>query len=160
MTPGIKKKLNFIAHLQDTPIHILMYHLSIPWNVDGVQVTSLIWQKTSLCHCSTLIWSLGAKNSKSLLRICKTNLSYPRGSIVYSWKCSCSSSDKLYRKMETFFDPHSTPRDKMKIPKPYCICTRLTLKYPRVSFLKSLKCRWSSSDKLFFRKDGRTDRIG
>ena len=33
--------------------------------------------------------------------------SYPRVSVVYFWKCRCSSSDKLYRKKEkSFFDPH------------------------------------------------------
>ena len=33
--------------------------------------------------------------------------SYPRVSIVYCWKCSCSSSDKSYRKKETsFFSSH------------------------------------------------------
>ena len=32
--------------------------------------------------------------------------------------------DKLYRKKEkSFFDPHLTPRDKMKILKPYCAFT-------------------------------------
>ena len=46
----------------------------------------------------------------------------------------------------------------MKILKPYCTTSRHTQWDPRVSFLKSLKCRRSSSDKLFFRTDGRTER--
>ena len=43
-----KKNQKLIAHLQDIPNHMLEHHLSTIWNVDGVQVTSLIWQKTSL----------------------------------------------------------------------------------------------------------------
>ena len=35
------------------------------------------------------------ENSKSLLHICKTCLFICRVSIVYSWKCRCSSTDKL-----------------------------------------------------------------
>ena len=27
------------------------------------------------------------------------------------------------KKEKSFFDPHLTPRVKMKIPKPYCACT-------------------------------------
>ena len=45
----------------------------------------------------------------------------------------------------------------MKILKPYCTFTRHTQLDSRVSFIKSLKCRRSSSDKLFFRTGGRTD---
>ena len=41
--------------------------------------------------------------------------SYPRVSIVYSWKCRCTSTDKLYRKIETsFFDPDLTSGQKWK----------------------------------------------
>ena len=43
-----KKFKNLIAHLQDIPNHILEYHLSTIWNVDGFQLTSLVLQKTSL----------------------------------------------------------------------------------------------------------------
>ena len=76
--------------------------------------------------------------------------SYPRVSIVYSWKCRWSSSDKLYRKIETsFFDPDLIHQDKMKISKPYCTSTRHTQSYPRVSFVYSMKCRQSSNDKNF-----------
>ena len=60
--------------------------------------------------------------------------SYPRVSIVCFRKCRCSSSDKLYRKKEKlFFDPHLTPRDKMKIPKPYCASTGHGQSSPRIS---------------------------
>ena len=46
----------------------------------------------------------------------------------------------------------------MKISKPFCASTRHAQCDHRVPFLKSLKCRRSSSDKLFFWTDGRTDR--
>ena len=55
------------------------------------------------------------------------------------------------------FDPYLTPGDKMKILKPFWASTRHAQWDPRVSFLKSLKCR-RSSDKLFFLTDGRTER--
>ena len=49
-----------------------------------------------------------------------------------------------------FFDPDLTPRDKMKIPEPYCTSsTRHTQSYPRVSFVISMNCTQSSSDKNF-----------
>ena len=54
-------------------------------------------------------------------------------------------SDKLCKKKEKkerrFFHPHLTPRDKMKITKPYCTSTRHSQSYPRVSFVYSMKCR-------------------
>ena len=76
--------------------------------------------------------------------------SYPSISIVYTWKCRCSWSDKLDRTKEiSFLDPHLTPRDKLKIPKPYCKSTRHTQSYPRVSFVYSMKCRQSSCDNNF-----------
>ena len=58
----------------------------------------------------------------------------------------------------SFFDPYLTQVDKMKILKLYCASPRHTQWDPRVSFLKSLKCSRSSSDKLFFLSDGRTER--
>ena len=58
----------------------------------------------------------------------------------------------------SFFDHYLNPGDKMKILKPYCAFSRHTHWDPRVSFLKFLKCRRTSSDKLFFRTDGRTER--
>ena len=55
--------------------------------------------------------------------------------------------DKLCRNIEmSFFKPHLTHRDKMKILKPYCTSTRHTKSYPRVSFVYSMKYRQSSSD--------------
>ena len=73
------------------------------------------------------------KNSESLLHIFL---------IVYSWRCRCNKSDKLYRKKETsFFDPYLTPWDKMKIPKSYCTSSRHSK--------SSMKCRQSSSDSNF-----------
>ena len=74
--------------------------------------------------------------------------SYPRVPIVYFWKCRCSSSDKLYRKQEkSFFDPHLTPRGKMKIPKPYCASTGHGQSSLRISLVFFLKCWWSLNDK-------------
>ena len=58
----------------------------------------------------------------------------------------------------SFIDPYLALGDKMKNLKPYCAYTRHTKRDPRVSFLKSLKCRRNSSDKLFFRTYGRTER--
>ena len=58
----------------------------------------------------------------------------------------------------SFLNPYLTPGDKMKMIKPYCTSTRHARWDSRVSFLKSLKCRRSSSNKLFFRTDGRTER--
>ena len=62
----------------------------------------------------------------------------------------------------SFFDLYLTPGDKIKILKPYCASTSNTQWDTRVSFLKSLKCRRSSSDtcRLFFRAadGGRTER--
>ena len=87
------------------------------------------------------------ENSKSLLQSTRHAHSYPRVSVVYSWNCRCSSTDKLYRKIETsFFDPDLTPRDKMKIPKPFCTSARHTKSYPKLSFVYSMKCRQSSSE--------------
>ena len=45
-----------------------------------------------------------------------------------------------------------TPGMKMKIPKPCCSSTRHTQSYPRVSFVFSGKCRWSSSDNPYMTK--------
>ena len=68
------------------PNHILDYQLSIPENVDVVQVTDFAIKKETL-----------------------------------------------------FFEPHLTPRDKMKVPKPYCTSTRHSKSYPRVAFVYSMK---------------------
>ena len=38
---------------------------------------------------------------------------------------------------------------KIKIQKPYCISTRHTQSYPRVSFVNYFKCRWILSDKPY-----------
>ena len=37
------------------------------------------------------------------------------------------------KKEKTFFDPHLTPRNKMKIPKPYCASTGHGQSSPRIS---------------------------
>ena len=37
------------------------------------------------------------------------------------------------KKEKSFFDPHLTPRDKMKIPKPYCASTGHGKSSPRIS---------------------------
>lgn len=76
--------------------------------------------------------------------------SYLGVSIVYFLKCRCSLSVKLYRKKEKLFsDPHMTPRDNVKIPKPYCTSTGHIQSYPRVSFVYSWKCRQSYNDNNF-----------
>ena len=87
----IFKKL--IANLQDIPNESLQYYLSTIWNVDGVQVT-----RTR--HCSTLVWPQGGKmkNPVPYCTSAKYAQSYLTVSIVYSWKCRCNSSNKLYRK--------------------------------------------------------------
>ena len=46
---------------------------------------------------------------------------------------------KFTEKKKLFFDPHLTPRDKMKIPKPYCASARPVQSSPRISFVYSLK---------------------
>ena len=43
------KNSKTLLHI-DIQNHILEYHLSIIWNVGVIQVTSLIWQKTSLIN--------------------------------------------------------------------------------------------------------------
>ena len=37
------------------------------------------------------------------------------------------------KKEKSFLDPHLTPRDKMKIPKPYCTSTGHGKSSPRIS---------------------------
>ena len=101
---GVEWKFRILtAHLQDIPYHIFhQYHLSTIWNLDGVQVTSLMRQKTSFFHPHM---TPGGK-----MKILNTYWpssrhpqSYPWVSIVYFWKCRCSSSDKLYRKKKSRF---------------------------------------------------------
>ena len=68
----------------------------------------------------THIWP---QRVKWKFRILTAHLQYMTNQILeyqLSTSCRCSSSDKLYRKKKSFFDPHLTPRDKIKIPKPYC----------------------------------------
>ena len=57
----------------------------------------------------------------------------------------------MYRKKKetSFFDPHLTPGDKMKIPKPYCTSTRHSQSNQRVSIVYYMKCRQNSSDNNF-----------
>ena len=103
-------------------------------------MTSLLWQKTSFFD-PHMIPGGKMKIPKPYCTSAWYPKSYPRVSIVYSWKCWWSSSDNHYRKNETsFFNPHLTPRDKMKIPKPFCTSTRHFQSYPRVSFVYSIKC--------------------
>ena len=107
-------------------------------------MTSLIWQKTSFFNPHM---TPGDK-MKIPYPYCTPAYSNFRVSIVYSWKCRSSSSDKLYRKIETsFFDPNLIHQDKTKIPKPYCTSTRHTQSYTRVSFAYFMKCRQSSNNK-------------
>ena len=132
------------------PYHIQEYHFFTIWNLDGVQVTSLIRQKTSF---STLIWPQGVKWKFRILTAHLQDM--PNHILEYQlsifWKYRCSSSDKLYRKKEkSFFDPHLTPRDKMKIPKPYCASTGHGQSFPRISVVFFLNCWWSLSDKNTF----------
>ena len=58
-TPGAKRNfLNLIGHLQGLSNHILAYNMfSIPWNIDGVQVTRF-GKETSFFN---LIWLQGVK---------------------------------------------------------------------------------------------------
>ena len=56
----------------------------------------------------------------------------------------------------SFFDPYLTPRDRVKIPKPYCASTLSgpyfegrSQSYPRVLFAYPMKCRQSFSDNKF-----------
>ena len=85
--------------------HILEYHLSTIWNLDGVQVTNLIRQKTSFFH-PHMTPGGKIKIPNPYCTSTRHDQSYPRVSIVCFWKCRCSSSDKLYRKKEkSFFDP-------------------------------------------------------
>ena len=49
----------------------------------------------------------------------------------------------LQEKETSFFNPHLTPRKKMKIPKP---CNKENPTISRVLFVYSMKCRQSSSD--------------
>ena len=46
------------------------------------------------------------------------------------------------------FDPHMTPRCKMKIAMPYCTSARHVQSHLRISIVYSWKCRRSSSNKL------------
>ena len=103
----------FTLICQDKPNHILECHLSTLRNVDGVQLTSLIWQNTTLFD---LLISPGSKIKipNSYYSSAMHAQSYPKVYIVYSWKYRRSWSDKLYRKT-SFFNPHLTPRDKMKM---------------------------------------------
>ena len=112
---GDEKKSNFIARLEDIPIHILKYQMSTPWNVDGVQVVCLIWQKTSLFD-PHMTPGGKMKIPNPYCTSARHAYSYPRVPIVYSWKCRCirSSNDKLCQKIEmSFFDHNLTPGDKM-----------------------------------------------
>ena len=52
----------------------------------------------------------------------------------------------LQEKETSFFNPHLTPRKKMKIPKP---CYKEHPTISRVLFVYSMKCRQSSSDNNF-----------
>ena len=88
------------------------------------------------------------ENSESLLHIYKTCPIISYSINFYFWKRRCSSSDKVYRKQEkSFFDPHLTPRGKMKIPKLYCAATGHAQSSLRISLVFFLKCWWSLSDK-------------
>ena len=75
------KFINLISHLQDIPNHIREYHLSTIWNVDGVQVKSLLWQKTSFFD----IHMTPGGHMKTPIPYCtfaSPAQSYPRESII------------------------------------------------------------------------------
>ena len=55
-------------------------------------------------------------------------------------------------KETSIFDPYLTPGMKIKTQKPYCISTRHTQSYHRVSFFYYLKFRWSLSEGLIWQK--------
>ena len=139
LTPGDKMKIlkpycTSTRHAQWDPRVSFVYYLKyFVWNLDGVQVRSLIRQKTSFFHPHM---TPGGK-MKIPNPYCTSTRhvqSYPRVLIIYFWKCRCSLSDKLHRKKEkSFFDPRLTPRDKMKIPKPYCASTGHGQSSPRIS---------------------------
>ena len=115
-------------HIQSFPRVSFVYSEKWRWSsIDKPYVTENVIVRSSYDP-------LGQnKNSESLLHIFL---------IVYSWRCKCNKSDKLYRKKETsFFDPYLTPWDKMKIPKSYCTSSR--------HFKSSMKCRQSSGDSNF-----------
>ena len=119
-TPGMKIKIQKPYCTSTRHTESLEYHLTTIWNVDGVQVTSPLWQKTSFIDPHGKM-----KIPNPYCTFARHVQSYPRVSIVYSWKCRWRSGDKLYRKKETsFFDHHLTTRDKNKIPKRYCTSTR------------------------------------
>ena len=66
----------------------------------------------------------------------------PKKQMQFKWQT-------LQKKETSFFDSQLTPRVKMKIPKPYCTSIGQTQRYPRISFVYSLKCRQISSDNNF-----------
>ena len=53
------------------------------------------------------------------------------------------------RQKTSFIDPHG----KMKIPNSYCTSARHVQSYPRVLIVYSWKCRWSSVDKLYRKRE-------
>ena len=150
LTPGMKIKIQkpyciSTRYIHSYPLASFVYYLKCRWSSsEKSYMTENVIVRPSYDPRGQNV------NFESLLHICITCPII--SSIVYSWKCRCSWSDKLCRKKETsFFNPHLTPRDiKMKIPKPYCISSRHTQSYLRVSFVYSMKCRQSSCDNRHF----------
>ena len=72
------------------------------WNVDGEQVTSLVRKKTPCFHPHMI---RGPQENPITVHLQDIpnhiHESYPRVSMVYSWKCGCSSKNKFYRRKET-----------------------------------------------------------
>ena len=96
-------------------------------------------------HFSTLIWPQGIKWK---FRILADHLQDMPNHILEYQLSTSEKSDKLYRKKEkSFFNPQLTPRDKMKIQKPYCTSTGHGQSSPTISLLFFLKCWWSLSEK-------------
>ena len=105
MTQGMKIKIQkpYCTSTRHTLSYILEYHLStIILNLDGVQVTSLIRQKTSFFH-PHMTPGGKMKIPNPYFTSLRHAQSYLRVSIISFWKCRCSSSDKLYIKKKSSF---------------------------------------------------------
>ena len=96
--------------------------------------------------------SHGPRGQKEITNPYLISARYAQSYPVYSWKCKCSSSDKLYRKRETsLFNPYLTPGVKLKFRNFIAHLQGIPnhiLEYS-VLFVNSIKWRQSSSDNIF-----------
>ena len=144
--------MNLIGHLQGLSNRILAYHLfTIPWNIHGDSVTGN-WKNPSFLD-PYLTLGVKIKIQKAFCTSTRHTPSYLRASFVYYLKCRWSSSDKPFMIEKVIVQSSYDFRGKMKMPNPYCKSARHAHSYPGVSIVYSWKCRCTSTDKLYRKRE-------